>query len=1846
MYNNKFDKPYRNINMIDTSKIIDLFSMINNMNIQDIKQYIATEMISLAVVDKDGNNLIHSVLLNTDTKMKTEQQRLNVIQYLYGENVNPNAMNSKNITPLHLACMKQYYHIVKYLLEIGVDPNYTDNNGNTPFHCLLSGMIKLEDISFPGTIIPKSKTLDTVKFDEWKQVRNDIFEEIKKSPYLTSISRMIEKTISSSSECKEVVIEFQEELMKQTISTSKKNNMKVLKELKDISINSFSNIIEKMWNNFQLIKDIQIHSSLNTSWGPPTNSGLSVIMNTSVDETIENKLDSSYKLLENNSKTIIINPSSIDVTILNNKIETNKDNLIGGTLLQYNNIEEYYNLFKHPNAIDMADNIIDWDNYTFVGGSRAIGIVNEIKIDFILLLLKENKNVILKTMAYSLFATSSNNYLTILDYCSDVLNRDNYSYIVDPAKDIRNLLVKYIVEIIEDNVSIETENAIIDNTSRDKIYGDMINRMIYKRRTSHKISWLYNFITSYLCNMNLVTSDATNLSCNINQLFIYLISSMANNKGNDIKTSISQVLRPRLIETEIVYKDGFSNRTMKYTDSTNLSTCNIGSIYSAWIYLLLNKNSNIENILNNMTIITDFNTTINTVITDSNLRNIVNYTYNLFNNIELKSIITNLELNNNLNLNQDIKSLNEGELLCCMILQYYNMMKQKPPLQNIVDTLSLIRFKMILYKYEVNKIIPAPYKHMLASRLLFLYEKPISLTSTFNFTPDNMDLTNTMHLSIDPLLPDLLTKSSSSTTVVPYFKSVYNFLSIFGFNISKPTNEIAVESFLLSEYCLPSKIYFYLSRGFNYVDNIKNNIKKTSAINKIQYQFNLIIYLLKKIEASHLGLCFMGRLDNFNYTVDTDVYFYSHNNTNPVLNNTDRFFTGMSTQDNMAYCSPPTIYNHIKLYESFYNKNIQIQNKVNKLLLSTLNNLKQNKHSKSFSGMIARLYPVLTSLNSQFENINIILQDTMDKYLSPLDINNNILLADVKDDIISLFNNSLFNNSLFNNNFNITLFVQCINNINSYLYLYYYMKSPSDIKMPKLLYNLLGDKPIIAYDNDNSILAPPQSSKKFKNNSVLPTINKNPMNEYITTPNITTSSYLKVIENINNRIFFINKDIIKSEYDATKESKLPPSLLNVLNEFYKMNSIQLIVQNKDLHTIFDNIDEKLISENNLAADILTLQRYYIGSKISEELIQNFIKSKIKQVATYLYQTIIQNIITQNISSISKNVVLEKLFDNSDTDIDINKMPSTNVIGLHTNMNLLTDVLNCYNPSMEKNTYNKLQKDKIPFYLYPSDYNSTSLLNSKYTVSINMKIIELLIIYNANIYIHNIENTSPLLALIKQNNYLILNYIKNLEDASKQKYIIINYKQFNSSSSPYKYLLEQYNININKFAPSINIMYNIKHFVAPQFNEVKQLIQANDSYYNNILINLELSFSICNYMTQQYILEKVLKMRYDFTPNFNNFIDRMIDLNTNPYMIDCNDLYYNRIIGYLNISSYDEKILVVNIIEEYRIKYNDNIKKIDEYKLEKAKINGTIFIERNTELDRIIATLVANNNLIAAEYSVISSINKKYTLIKTPLTLNKGTMIERYDMMIQGIANARGNYIKGFETLLNSNSIDLFISDKIEEEKINMSSMNYSDIKLRDCIKDSFNYYKHINNITVSYFESPRYLAKNEVLVFVYNMLIHLTQNILCHNIELIIRKILFEACIELDYTVVDETIKFKKIINKINTIITPEILDYLYNEVVIRFVKNGATIYHDESDKASFEIQTVTEIMNEFIDLMLVETMNNVDNNIIDILKNSIVPYFDTIVFKTIANWNVCAENIFIFMINQYRYINMIECVM
>jgi ankyrin repeat protein len=121
----RYDKVHRNIIKIDNKLIVDLFNVVGTMNINEIKQFTMIEQIPYNVIDVNGNTLIHRVLLENNI-LKTENQRLQVIKYLYNENVNPDAPNNMNYTPLHIACIKQYEYIIKYLRDIRVYINYKD----------------------------------------------------------------------------------------------------------------------------------------------------------------------------------------------------------------------------------------------------------------------------------------------------------------------------------------------------------------------------------------------------------------------------------------------------------------------------------------------------------------------------------------------------------------------------------------------------------------------------------------------------------------------------------------------------------------------------------------------------------------------------------------------------------------------------------------------------------------------------------------------------------------------------------------------------------------------------------------------------------------------------------------------------------------------------------------------------------------------------------------------------------------------------------------------------------------------------------------------------------------------------------------------------------------------------------------------------------------------------------------------------------------------------------------------------------------------------------------------------------------------------------------------------------------------------------------------------------------------------------------------------------------------------------------------------------------------------------------------------------------------------------------
>ena len=91
-----YEKEYRPIIKVDAKQIVDLFNLVSNMNINDIKQYMLIEQIPYNVVDNNGNTLIHRVLLENDI-LKTENQRLQMIKFLYAENANPDGPNKNNI---------------------------------------------------------------------------------------------------------------------------------------------------------------------------------------------------------------------------------------------------------------------------------------------------------------------------------------------------------------------------------------------------------------------------------------------------------------------------------------------------------------------------------------------------------------------------------------------------------------------------------------------------------------------------------------------------------------------------------------------------------------------------------------------------------------------------------------------------------------------------------------------------------------------------------------------------------------------------------------------------------------------------------------------------------------------------------------------------------------------------------------------------------------------------------------------------------------------------------------------------------------------------------------------------------------------------------------------------------------------------------------------------------------------------------------------------------------------------------------------------------------------------------------------------------------------------------------------------------------------------------------------------------------------------------------------------------------------------------------------------------------------------------------------------------------------
>jgi hypothetical protein len=911
--------------------------------------------------------------------------------------------------------------------------------------------------------------------------------------------------------------------------------------------------------------------------------------------------------------------------------------------------------------------------------------------------------------------------------------------------------------------------------------------------------------------------------------------------------------------------------------------------------------------------------------------------------------------------------------------------------------------------------------------------------------------------------------------------------------------------------------------------------------------------------------------------------FYYFNRQNSPLKNISYF----STNEIDKLFRPPTTFSYYHFLKSTQDKMIDMNNKIKKVFNKIMKDFQLTAKSSKYSKVIAYCYPTLVAIDTNIQQLKANI-NSCKKHIDEdsVDWNKEVYakIIDIKSNIKDFENN--------------------VNTINSYNYLYYYLKSlGQNIEIPKFYYYKLGENRQIIFDNDTNIIYPSSEIQSIGNP------------EQYKLGSFEKSSYNSVIKNILDGKYYI-ETISNISYIHDKKFELPQAFDNILNDFYKLNTIQAI---QSIESSYNNIPRELIRESNLNNNIIQIQRYRIGAKMTEELIKLYMKNKIFEISLRLYNQIIKN----NRQILPDDLEIERLFDEKyNFDVDINKLPSNEILYNVMSNRIQNKILINFYPFTE-------QKESNKFFIYPNDYNSTNLVATKYSIDINLDIIDTMIENGGNVFIHNNDMTSPLTQLIK------LNHFQGIEKIKANGIDVTTFRQ--SNESPYKYLFEQYKSHLEKFIQG-NLTDSIKRFVEPQYNEIFNIIQSSDQYNNNILLNLELSFSICNYLTQQFLTENIVRYSNKFDTNLATYL---INGGIPRYMIEGTGLYYMKNISRLNISSRNEGTLLEIILDDYKKDFDLIEKKLVEYNREKGLY--TVKGLSTTSIDRKIVARTKDKNKIEGDMELIMKIKNSIPSININNNIeSKPRIIKRYDFFIKHYSIPRGSYIEGWKKLLeyNLDSPDLII--RIMQDEYDKIKGKKSIDEIKDVQELYLEYYNHLNIICKSYFEKPRFMSQNKMLRFVYDLLIHLTQNILCHSIELIIRKILYQSFLETDY-LEPKIDGLNKVIDRIDYIITNELKQYLYGEVAKKFVMNSVSCYEDIEDKESYEVQTTSDILNQFLDFMETNSPIEIHKNTMSILKNNIVPYFDTIIGKTINNWNVVSENMFLFCINQYRLLKLIE---
>ena len=794
-----------------------------------------------------------------------------------------------------------------------------------------------------------------------------------------------------------------------------------------------------------------------------------------------------------------------------------------------------------------------------------------------------------------------------------------------------------------------------------------------------------------------------------------------------------------------------------------------------------------------------------------------------------------------------------------------------------------------------------------------------------------------------------------------------------------------------------------------------------------------------------------------------------------------------------------------------------------------------------------------------------------------------------------------------------------LNKINSNYYLYYYIFSKDILKLSKFnYYQIPIDElsPFNYYSHDTSymlniIKENPIDPPQLRITSTIP-INDNPKKRHFGTLNQSLGNYNDMLNDFINNKFSVVIEEENTFYSQLKSQKVPPSLYNSLSELYQYSMIKLLInllnyiKTNNPDNILSNVD-KLLEKLNINISDIDTSKYYILAEIIQEIIKGKIIFEIKNNIIEKYK----KLLGLTIRSFDENLFI---LDQSKIEINLDKIK----LSIEELLELKEkDYINLYSLVVQP-----IKNDNI-FILYPNDLTNINKLVTNFGIKINTNIIKLLLKNSSSPFTPNNDGYAAIYSVIKNYNYPIIKKLRELN---------IDFRNFNYENSPINFIKNENINNLNKILENykitdpVNILLNkIDGYL---YNDVKLFLSNNISFGNNILLYLEESFNLSSYLVLQYLGEHLMNININFSLNNVQELCNMCNIN----IVDINKNYFSENLGSLNIFNNINQIIINNELKKVGELYNKTKKELKSYRqtIEKLEKSG------NTQLaDKIKNSSQYNNTLderkkLKTERDILANFSTSGILLKNH-SISDNKIIQRYNKL--GIDN--GIIIYAWSQFLNKpieNNYNLIIIFLLIKQKELINNLNLTNIEELNKIKNGM---EHISILCEDYFNKPKYTDDNRPLRFISDMLLYITKLVIGNGIEMMIRRILFTYYRKHSISDISRITDFIDYIFDKKVEYNKSIKELLYDVLCPNLVKCGSLIFENKAEERSMETLTINSELSSFFHYF--NNFTELSDEVKLIFRKELLNYFDEVSSKTILLWHINAENIFKFMINNYR---------